>query len=138
MTSFYRAWQHCPVFNLSQRSTTCLSKVVRGSGDIPRLTPAITKVLAQIDPELPIRDVRPMDEVVATTLSQYRFSMWLFTALAGLAFLLASAGIYSVLAYSVRSRVREIGVRIALGARPADVLRLVITEGMKPTLAGLG
>jgi putative ABC transport system permease protein len=115
-----------------------ISLVVRGGGDITRLTPAITKVLGQIDPALPIRDVRPMEEVVATTLSQYRFSMWLFTALAGLAFLLASIGIYSVMAYSVRSRVREIGVRIALGARPADVLRLVITEGMKPTLAGLG
>jgi putative ABC transport system permease protein len=114
-----------------------VSLVVRANGDITRLTPAITRVLAQIDPALPIRDVRPMEEVVATTLSQYRFSMWLFAALAGLAFLLASIGIYSVLAYSVRSRVREIGVRMALGARPADVLRLVIAEGMKPTLAGV-
>jgi predicted permease len=114
-----------------------LSLVVRGSGDLSRLTPAVTRVLNQIDPELSVQKVRPMDEVVATSLSQYRFSMWLFTALAALAFLLASVGIYSVLAYSVRSRVREIGVRMALGAGPKDVLRLVISEGMKPTLLGV-
>ncbi len=69
-----------------------------------------------------------MDEIVATTLSQRRFRMWLFAALAGLAFLLASVGIYSVLSYSVRNRMREIGVRIALGARSTEVIRLVIAE----------
>jgi putative ABC transport system permease protein len=75
--------------------------------------------------------------VVAATLSQHRFTMWLFAALAGLAFVLAAVGIYSVLAYSVRSRVQELGVRIALGAAPADVLRLVVAEGMRPALAGV-
>jgi ABC-type antimicrobial peptide transport system permease subunit len=63
--------------------------------------------------------------------------MWLFAALAALAFLLASVGIYSVLAYSIRSRVKEISIRMALGARLFDVLRLVIAEGMKPTLLGV-
>jgi len=62
--------------------------------------------------------------------------MWLFAALAGLAFLLASVGIYGVLAYSVRSQVTEISIRMALGASPAGVTRLVIAEGMKPTLIG--
>jgi predicted permease len=117
---------------------TRISLVLRASGDLSRLTPAIARVLGQIEPDLPIQDPRTMEEIVATTLSQYRFSMWLFTALAGLAFLLASVGIYSVLAYSVRSRVREIGVRMALGAGPSDVLRLVVIEGMKPTLVGIG
>lgn len=114
-----------------------VSLVVRGGGNVSRLAPAIARVLGQINPELPVRDIRTMKDVVAATLSQYRFSMWLFAALAGLAVLLASMGIYSVLAYTVRSRVREIGVRMALGARPADVLRLVIAEGMKPALAGV-
>jgi putative ABC transport system permease protein len=115
-----------------------LSLVIRAEPPVTRLTPAITGLLAKFDPNLPVRQVRTMDEVVAATLSQHRFTMWLFAALAGLAFLLAAVGIYSVLAYSVRSRVQEIGVRIALGASPADVLRLVVSEGMRPVLAGIG
>ena len=114
-----------------------VSLVVRGEGEVTPLAPAISKVLAEIDPELPIRNIRTMDEVVAISLSQQRYSMWLFAALAGLAFLLASVGIYSVLAYSVRGRVAEISIRIALGASPAGVVRLVIVEGMKPTLIGI-
>jgi predicted permease len=122
---------------IRQDESESVSLVVRGNNGVTNLAPSITRVLGQINPELPIRDVRTMDELVATTLSQQRFSMWLFAALAGLAFLLASVGIYSVLAYSVRSRVTEIGVRVALGARPVDVLRLVIAEGMKPTMVGI-
>src|SRR5260370_5529103 len=113
--------------------------VVRGAGNAPvtSLTPAITRVLGKLDPTLPVRNVRTMSEVIATTLSQHQFSMWLFAALAGLAFLLATVGIYSVLAYSVRSRVHEIGVRIALGAGSTDVLRLIVIEGMRPALLGV-
>src|SRR5262249_53132249 len=115
-----------------------LALVVRSDNGVTRLTPAITSVLAKLDPTLPIRDVRTMEEVVATTLSQHRFTMWLFAALAGLAFLLAAVGIYSVLAYSVRSRIHEIGVRIALGAGTGDVIRLGMAEGMRPALIGVG
>ena len=117
--------------------TGAVSLVVRGDREVTRLTSGITSALGQIDAELPIRDIRTMDELVAITLAQQRSSMWLFAALAGLAFLLAAVGIYSVLAYSVRSRVTEISIRIALGATAADVLRLVIAEGMKPTLLGV-
>jgi putative ABC transport system permease protein len=122
---------------IRQGETNPVSLVVRSDSGVTRLAPAITRVLGGIDPELAIRDIRTMDELVATTLSQQRSSMWLFAALAGLAFLLASVGIYSVLSYSVRSRSMEISIRMALGARPADVLRLVIAEGMKPTLLGV-
>lgn len=121
---------------LRQDDTGAFSLVVRGS-NVTHLAPAIEHCLASIDPTLPIRDVMTLQDVVATTLAQHRFSMWLFTALAGLAFLLATVGIYSVLAYNVRSRVHEIGVRIALGAGSGDVLRLIIAEGMKPALAGV-
>jgi putative ABC transport system permease protein len=122
-----------------QQDTGSVALVVQGGGSAPvtHLTSAITRVLAGIDATMPIRDVKTMDELIATTLSQQRFSMWLFAALAGLAFLLATVGIYSVLAYSVRSRIHEIGVRIALGAGPGDVIRLVLAEGMRPTLTGI-
>ncbi|HWR51585.1 MAG TPA: ABC transporter permease [Bryobacteraceae bacterium] len=122
---------------LAQEADGDVSLVVRSGRDPSALVPAITRVLQQIDPELPVRDVASMDERLATSLSQQRFSMLLFVSLAGLAFLLAAVGIYSVLAYSVRSRVHEITVRVALGAQIRDVLQLVVTEGMKPTLLGI-
>jgi putative ABC transport system permease protein len=78
-----------------------------------------------------------MDDLVTTSLSQQRFSLLLLGAFAVLAMVLAAIGIYSVLSYSVRRRVQEIGIRLALGARLADVLRMVVMEGMKPTLLGV-
>jgi putative ABC transport system permease protein len=114
-----------------------VSLVVRSDQSTSSLVPAITRVLQQINPELPVRNVRSMDQLVMGSLSQYRFSMYLFAALASLAFALAAVGIYSVLAYSVRSRAQEISVQIALGAQVHDVLALIAAEGMKPALLGI-
>jgi ABC-type antimicrobial peptide transport system permease subunit len=120
-----------------QNDRGSLSLVVRSDEDAEALAPAITHVLHQIDPELPVQNVRSLDELVAESLAQDRFGMYLFVVLGGLACLLAAVGIYSVLAYTVRSRVQEIGIRIALGAKISDVLLLVVVEGMKPTLLGI-
>jgi ABC-type antimicrobial peptide transport system permease subunit len=78
-----------------------------------------------------------MDDVIGASLVPNRFMMWLLTAFASLALVLAAAGIYSVLSYTVRQRFREIGIRMALGARPSGVLRMIVAEGMTPTLIGL-
>jgi predicted permease len=120
-----------------QNARGSLSLVVRRDKDAQTLTPAITRVLHEIDPELPVQNVRSMDELVAESLAQDRFGTYLFVVLGALACVLAAVGIYSVLAYSVRSRVQEIGIRIALGAQFSDVLRLVVIEGMRPTLVGI-
>jgi putative ABC transport system permease protein len=81
-------------------------------------------------------NIRRMTKV-GESLSPQRFNVLLLGAFAGLALVLAAVGIYSVLAYSVRRRVREIGIRMALGATPANVLRMVLSDGMKPILLGV-
>ena len=101
------------------------------------LVSAVKNTIHSIDSDQPVTDIMTMDDVVDTSLSQRRFSMLLLAAFAVLALLLAAVGIYSVLAFAVRRRVREIGIRVALGAEVKDILQLVLTEGMKPALIGL-
>jgi putative ABC transport system permease protein len=112
--------------------------VVRTSGDPQNLVASVRNAIHEVDPYQPISGVRTMDEVLGVETAQRRLGMILLTAFAALALLLASLGIYGVLAFFVVQHTQEIGVRLALGARPSDVLRLVVGRGMKLALAGVG
>jgi ABC-type antimicrobial peptide transport system permease subunit len=98
----------------------------------------IRSAVTQLSATTPVYDVRTMADRVAESISPQRFNMFLLSAFAGLALLLACVGIYSVLAYTVRQRVREIGIRMAMGAQAGDMMRLLISGGMRPTLLGIG
>ncbi|HYL64830.1 MAG TPA: ABC transporter permease [Candidatus Methylomirabilis sp.] len=114
-----------------------MSLAVRTAGDPMNSVSAVTTAIHQVDPEAPVVDVLSMDQLISKSLSPQRSNMLLLAAFAGLALMLTAVGIYSVLAYTVRRRVREIGIRMALGASHSDVLRLVVGDGMKPIFLGV-
>jgi putative ABC transport system permease protein len=114
-----------------------LSLAVRTKSDPHNAISSVTDAIHQVGPDIPVTDVLSMDDVIAQSMSPQRFNMLLLAAFAGLALLLAAVGIYGVLSYSVRRRVREIGIRMALGASQSDILRLVVGDGMKPILMGV-
>ncbi|HYL10548.1 MAG TPA: ABC transporter permease [Candidatus Acidoferrales bacterium] len=133
-TELYFAVRQMDTFGFGLRSPNF---VLRTSGDPGSLAGAARQAIAGIDPALPLANVRTMDEVLATAQSRPRFLTLLLGLFSSVALALAGVGIYGLMSYSVTQRTNEIGIRMALGAQPSDVLRLIVGHGMRLTLLGL-
>jgi putative ABC transport system permease protein len=118
-------------------SSPRMTLLVKTAGEPMRLAGAIREAIHRADPEVAVLKVATVEQYVADSLARRRFALNLLAAFAGLAALLTAAGIYGLLAYSVSGRVREFGIRAALGATPASLLRLVLREGAAVTIPGL-
>lgn len=110
---------------------------VRSALPLATLAPQFRRAVSELDPTLPVTEMQTMDEAIGTAIARPQFLLLLVGLMAGLALVLATVGLYGVLAYLVAERQQEIGVRVALGATRQDVMRLVIVRGLGATLAGI-
>jgi predicted permease len=124
-------------FAVRQFPRNPMAYVLRTTTDAGALTPLARRALREIDPHLPIFDVRPLEATLTAARATQRFTMSLAALLAAVALCIACVGVYGVMAYSVARRRMEFGVRLALGARPASVISLVVREGAALALLGL-
>jgi putative ABC transport system permease protein len=111
--------------------------VIRTASDPIRILPEVRAAVRSLDPDVPLGEVATMDARLAGSLSATRFELFLFGAFAGLAIGLAGVGIYGVMSYSVRLRLPEMGIRMALGAASRDVLKMVFRRGLQIGIAGI-
>lgn len=119
------------------RSRLTASLVIRVVGDPASVTHAIQQAMWRVDPEIAIADVRPLAQLRNAALSGPLYQVQLFVAFGGVALLIALIGVYATTAYEVSRRRREMNIRVALGARVSEVVRLVTRQGFWPVLAGL-
>ena len=114
-----------------------MGMVVRGAGDPMRLSQAVQAKIAAVDKDQPVTNVKTMQDVVDTSFGQRKLTLLLVGIFAAVALLLAMVGIYGTMAYSVSQRTQELGIRRALGAQQADVLRLVAGQGLGLAIIGI-
>lgn len=130
-------WPHAQFALSTGFAPRGMTFVLRGEGDPMALWPSARAALQELDPRLPVAAVRTLDDAAATATAPSRFAAGVLLALAVLALVLAAVGVYGVLSRSVVLRTREIGVRVALGARPSAIVGAVTREGMSAALAGV-
>ena len=124
-------------FSYLQKASPSMSLVVRTASTPLSLSAAVKNQIQMIDKDLPIDDARTMQQLLAESTSGRRFNMLLLTVFAGVALVLAIVGIYGVMSYTVTQRTHEIGIRVAVGAQPRDVFRMVIGQGMMLAMIGV-
>src|SRR5262249_14806741 len=122
--------------SLEQAQRTGLTLLMRSTMASASLDRAIHDAVTSIDPSLPVYDARQMLDRVQETWGTHRLLSFLFSVFSGLALVLATIGLYGLLAYTTLKRVREIGIRLALGARPAQIRMLVLSHGLHLLLIG--
>jgi putative ABC transport system permease protein len=125
-------------FAFNQNPSGTMTVVIKASSDPNQLISAVRAAVKEVDPDQPIYNPRTMDEIRAESVQGERLNLTLLSLFAGIALVLAIVGIYGVMSYSVTQRTHEIGIRMAIGARPLDVFKMVLGHGMKLALIGVG
>jgi predicted permease len=118
-------------------STELMDYTIRTSSDQASVAAAVRAMVTRLDPDLPIRDLRPLGEFVSAAKAPTRFVLTVLAAFAGVALLLSAVGMYGLLAFSVRRRTHELGIRVALGAEPTRLVGMVLREGVGLAVVGL-
>ena len=135
LSSELRAGYYVPAAQIPFNQMTL---VVRTTNDPHSIINAVQNEVHSMDNELPVFNVKTMEDYISATVAAPRFNATLLVIFAGVALILTIVGLYGVMSYSVAQRTNEIGIRMALGAQTSDVLRLIVSQGFKLVLLGLG